>query len=138
MQPNGNTKDEVRILLVDDLTSMRKVVRKLLSSLGYTNVREARDASEAVKILSLSRFDLIISDWNMPTMSGHQLLEFVRGRDQLEHVPFVMLTMQSDKDSVIAAKESGVSDYLVKPFTVDELESKLQRLHSGSRRETRS
>jgi len=138
MQPNGNTKDEVRILLVDDLTSMRKVVRKLLSSLGYTNVREARDASEAVKILSLSRFDLIISDWNMPTMSGHQLLEFVRGRDQLEHVPFVMLTMQSDKDSVIAAKESGVSDYLVKPFTVDELESKLQRLLSGSRRETRS
>ena len=138
MQPKGDTRNDVRILLVDDLTSMRKVVRKLLGSLGFTNVREARDASEAVQMLSLSEFDLIISDWNMPTMSGHQLLEFVRSGARHEGVPFVMLTVQSDKESVLAAKESGVSDYLVKPFTADELESKLQRLLSGSRRVTHS
>jgi PleD family two-component response regulator len=128
MKPSGESKSDIRILLVDDLTSMRKVVRKLLSSLGYSNIREARDASEAVRMLSLGEFDLIISDWNMPTMSGYQLLEFVRSRARHEHVPFVMLTMQSDKESVLAAKESGVSDYLVKPFTVGELENKLQRL----------
>lgn len=128
MKPLDESKSDIRILVVDDLTSMRKVVRKLLTSLGYANVREARDASEAVRMLSLGEFDLIISDWNMPTMSGHQLLEFVRSRARYERVPFVMLTMQADKQSVLAAKESGVSDYLVKPFTVGELEEKLQRL----------
>jgi two-component system chemotaxis response regulator CheY len=125
MNANVEGRDSLKILVVDDLTSIRKIVRKLLGSLGFNNVAEARDASEAVQKLQIDKFDLIISDWNMPTMSGHQLLEYVRAHPRHGQVPFVMLTVQADKESVLAAKEAGVSHYLAKPFTVDELEHKL-------------
>jgi two-component system chemotaxis response regulator CheY len=116
------------ILIVDDLTSMRKVLRKLLHSIGFSRVTEARGASEAVIKLQSESFDLIISDWNMPTMTGQDLLEYVRSEPRFKDVPFVMLTSLTDRDSVVAALRSGVSDYLAKPFTVEELERKVTRL----------
>jgi two-component system chemotaxis response regulator CheY len=128
MSITGRNRTDVRILIVDDFTSMRKIVRRLLNSLGFQNVIEARDAGEAVQRLQHDTFDVIISDWNMPTMSGKQLLEFVRSQERLRHIPFMMLTMQVDKESVVSAKEAGVSHYLAKPFTAGELESKLNEL----------
>lgn len=133
MKSQDHSREGVRILVVDDLTSMRKMVRKLLLSLGYTNVREARDAGEAIGILRYGDFDLIISDWNMPTMTGCQLLEFVRGHSRLQKVPFMMLTMQTDSESVLAAKERGVSHYLAKPFTAADLEQKLRDMIGPNR-----
>lgn len=128
MGATGRERTDVRILIVDDFTSMRKIVRKLLATLGFKNVIEARDASEAVRRLQHDTFDMIISDWNMPTMSGKQLLDFVRSQERLKHIPFMMLTMQADKESVVSAKEAGVSHYLAKPFTAGELEVKLNEL----------
>ena len=121
----ANNPGEVRVLIVDDLTSMRKVLRNLLASIGFDRVTEARDASDAVLKLQAEPFDLIISDWNMPTMTGQDLLEYVRGDERFKEIPSVMLTSLADRDSVVAAQRSGVSDYLAKPFTVQELEKKL-------------
>ena len=118
-------RGEVRVLIVDDLTSMRKVLRNLLASIGFNQITEARDASDAVLKLQAESFDLIISDWNMPTMTGQDLLEYVRADARFKEIPFVMLTSLADRDSVVAAQRSGVSDYLAKPFTVQELEQKL-------------
>lgn len=118
------------ILIVDDLTAMRKVLRKLLQSIGYSQITEARDASEAVVKLQSESFDLIISDWNMPTMTGQDLLEYVRSDPRFKDLPFVMLTSLADRDSVVAALRSGVSDYLAKPFTVQELEQKMTAVWS--------
>jgi two-component system chemotaxis response regulator CheY len=126
----SNRWRDASILIVDDLTSMRKVLRKLLHSIGFARVTEARDASEAVTKLQSESFDLIISDWNMPTMTGQELLEYVRGDLRFKDVPFVMLTSLADRDSVVAALRSGVSDYLAKPFTVQELEQKLTSVWS--------
>jgi two-component system chemotaxis response regulator CheY len=128
MASSEEKRGGMRVLVVDDMISMRKIVRKLLNTLGFTHITEARDASEAVGKLQIERFDLIISDWNMPTMSGHQLLEYVRSNRRHGKVPFVMLTVQADKQSVLAAKESGVSHYLAKPFTAGELERKLKEV----------
>jgi two-component system chemotaxis response regulator CheY len=121
----SNHSRSANILIVDDLTSMRKVLRNLLHAIGFSRVTEARDASEAVVKLQSESFDLIISDWNMPTMTGQDLLEYVRSDPRFKDVPFVMLTSLADRDSVVAALRSGVSDYLAKPFTVEELEKKV-------------
>jgi two-component system chemotaxis response regulator CheY len=128
MSTTKNERENIRILVVDDFSSIRKILRKLLASLGFVHVAEARDASEAVYRLQHDSFDLIISDWNMPTMTGKQLLDFVRSQERLEKIPFIMLTMQTDRESVLSAKKAGVSHYLAKPFTAAELESKLSEL----------
>lgn len=128
METEGKELRETRILIVDDLSSMRKVLRKLLESIGFNRVTEARDAGDAVVKLQSETFDLIISDWQMPTMTGQELLDYVRGDSRFKEIPFVMLTSVADKDSVVAALRSGVSDYLAKPFTADDLEKKLAGL----------
>ena len=118
----------IPILIVDDFATMRRIVKTCLRQLGFENVTEAEDGKVALQKLQANEFKLIISDWNMPTMSGKQLLEFVRSQERLKHIPFMMLTMQADKESVVSAKEAGVSHYLAKPFTAGELESKLNEL----------
>lgn len=124
-----NTKERnLAVLIVDDMSFIRKVVRKTLSDLGIAKIIEAPDAAEAVKRLRENRFDLIISDWNMPTMSGYDLLEFVRSHERLKTIPFLMLTANNDKDSVISAAKHGVSDFLVKPFSAEDLEVKISKL----------
>jgi two-component system, chemotaxis family, chemotaxis protein CheY len=124
-----NTKERnLSVLIVDDMSFIRKVVRKTLSDLGIAKIIEAPDAAEAVKRLRENKFDLIISDWNMPTMSGYDLLEFVRSHERFRTIPFLMLTANNDKESVINAAKNGVSDFLVKPFSAEDLEVKISKL----------
>jgi two-component system chemotaxis response regulator CheY len=126
--PTKTKERNLAVLIVDDMSFIRKVVRKTLSDLGIAKIVEAPDAAEAVKRLRENKFDLIISDWNMPTMSGYDLLEFVRSHERLKAIPFLMLTANNDKDSVINAAKNGVSDFLVKPFSAEDLEEKIEKL----------
>jgi two-component system chemotaxis response regulator CheY len=114
-----------KVLVVEDFPTMRKILRNLLKSLGFEHVVEARNAHEAMCKLQHDTYDIIFSDWNMPSMSGEELLEFVRDDDRCRDIPFVMITMQADRESVIKARELGVSQYLTKPFTAEELEKKV-------------
>jgi two-component system chemotaxis response regulator CheY len=113
------------ILIVDDYKTMLKIIRNLLKQLGFTNVEEATDGSEALGKLRDGEFDLVISDWNMEPMTGLQLLKEVRADDRLRAVPFIIITAESKIENVVAAKEAGVSNYIVKPFNSATLKAKL-------------
>jgi len=113
------------ILIVDDYKTMLKIIRNLLKQLGFTNVEEATDGSEALGKLREGEFDLVISDWNMEPMTGLQLLKEVRADDRLRAVPFIIITAESKIENVVAAKEAGVSNYIVKPFNAATLKAKL-------------
>jgi two-component system chemotaxis response regulator CheY len=113
------------ILIVDDYKTMLKIIRNLLKQLGFTNVEEATDGSEALGKLRDGEFDLVISDWNMEPMSGLQLLQEVRADAQLQTVPFIMVTAESKSENVVAAKQAGVTNYIVKPFNAATLKTKL-------------
>lgn len=118
----------LKVLVVDDVAFIRKVVRKSLADLGISEVIECADAAQAVKKLNRHAFDLIISDWNLPTMTGYDLLVFVRNNDRLKSTPFLMLTAHTDKIELAARVTSAISDFLAKPFSADDLEQKIARL----------
>ena len=124
MSVNKNLK----ILIVDDFATMRKVIRNLLKQGGFENVVEAEDGLAALKILKSQQVDFIISDWNMPNMSGLELLKAVRGDDELKALPFLMATAEALKDNVVAAVKAGVSNYIVKPFTAEVLNEKIEKI----------
>jgi len=124
MDVNKNLK----ILIVDDFATMRKVIRNLLKQGGFENVVEAEDGMAALKILKSQQVDFIISDWNMPNMSGLELLKAVRGDDELKALPFLMVTAEALKDNVVAAVKAGVSNYIVKPFTAEVLNEKIEKI----------
>ena len=113
------------ILIVDDYKTMLRIIRNLLKQLGFNNVDEATDGASALTKLRDKEFGLIISDWNMEPMSGLQLLKEVRADAKLEHLPFIMVTAESKSENVVAAKEAGVSNYIVKPFNAATLKTKL-------------
>ena len=113
------------VLIVDDYKTMLRIIRNLLKQLGFDNVDEAMDGSAALRKLRQKDFGLIISDWNMEPMTGLQLLKEVRADDQLKAMPFVMITAESKTENVVAAKEAGVSNYIVKPFNAATLKTKL-------------
>lgn len=113
------------ILVVDDYNTMRRIVRNLLKQLGFDNADEAADGSEALKKLREKPFGMVISDWNMEPMSGMELLKQVRADDKLKMLPFIMVTAESKPENVIAAKQAGVSNYIVKPFNAETLKTKL-------------
>ena len=115
----------VPILIVDDYKTMLKIIGNLLKQLGFTNVEEATGGSEALGKLPDGEFDLVISDWNMEPMTGLQLLKEVRADDRLRAVPFIIITAESKIENVVAAKEAGVSNYIVKPFNSATLKAKL-------------
>ena len=117
----------MRVLVVDDYKTMLRIMRNLLKQLGFNNVEEAIDGSEALGKLRAGDGDygLIISDWNMEPMTGIQLLREVRGDDGLKAIPFIMVTAESKSENVIAAKEAGVSNYIVKPFNAETLKAKM-------------
>jgi two-component system chemotaxis response regulator CheY len=104
---------------------MLRIIRNLLRQLGFTNIDEATDGSQALQKLRQANFDLIISDWNMEPMTGLQLLREVRADAKLKHIPFIMVTAESKSENVIAAKEAGVSNYIVKPFNAETLKGKM-------------
>ena len=127
MSVNKNLK----ILIVDDFATMRKVIRNLLKQGGFENVVEAEDGVAALKVLESQKVDFIISDWNMPNMSGLELLKAVRGSDDLKELPFLMVTAEALKDNVVAAVKAGVSNYIVKPFTAEVLNEKIEKIVKG-------
>ena len=115
----------MNILVVDDYKTMLRILRNLLRQLNFSNVEDATDGNEALKKLRGCSIDLIISDWNMEPMTGIELLREVRADGKLKHIPFIMITAESKSENVIAAKEAGVSNYIVKPFNAETLKSKM-------------
>jgi len=115
----------MRVLVVDDYNTMRRIIRNLLTKIGYEDVEEAGDGKAALDLLRSRSFDLIISDWNMEPMTGYDLLKEVRGDDKLKGTPFIMVTAESKTENVVAAKKAGVNNYIVKPFSAATLQSKI-------------
>ena len=116
----------MKILIVDDYKTMLRIIKNLLKQLGFNNVEEASDGSEAFKKLTEEGgYDLVISDWNMEPMSGLELLKKVRADEKMKDMPFVMVTAESKAENVIAAKQAGVSNYIIKPFNAQTLKQKL-------------
>lgn len=113
------------ILIVDDYKTMLRILRNLLRQLGFANVDEAIDGSSALQKVRQAEFGLIISDWNMEPMTGLQFLKEVRADAKTKHIPFIMVTAESKSENVIAAKEAGVSNYIVKPFNAETLKAKM-------------
>ncbi len=113
------------VLIVDDYKTMLRIVRNLLRQLGFTNVEEATDGAAALAKARQQNFGLIISDWNMEPMTGLQLLKEVRADEALKTTPFIMITAESKTENVVAAKQAGVNNYIVKPFNAETLKSKM-------------
>jgi two-component system chemotaxis response regulator CheY len=115
----------MNILIVDDYKTMLRIIRNLLRQLGFANIEESTDGSMALQMLRGGNFGLVISDWNMEPMTGLQLLREVRADAKLKGTPFIMVTAESKSENVIAAKEAGVSNYIVKPFNAETLQAKM-------------
>jgi two-component system chemotaxis response regulator CheY len=116
----------MRVLIVDDYKTMLRIIRNLLKQLGFNNIDEATDGSQALQMLrSGTSYGLVISDWNMEPMTGLQLLREVRADAALKSLPFIMVTAESKTENVIAAKQAGVSNYIVKPFNAETLKGKM-------------
>ena len=119
---------KIKILVVDDFATMRKVIRNLLKQSGYENITEAEDGVVAMNMLKSTKIDFVISDWNMPNMTGIELLKAVRSDNELGSMPFLMVTAESLKDNVVEAVKAGVSNYIVKPFTAEVLGEKIDKI----------
>lgn len=119
---------QIKILVVDDFATMRKVIRNLLKQVGYENIVEAEDGVIALKIMKSLKIDLVVSDWNMPNMTGLELLKAVRSDEELKTTPFLMVTAEALQDNVIAAVKAGVSNYIVKPFTAETMNDKITKI----------
>ena len=115
----------MHILVVDDYSTMRRIIKNLLKQLGFDNVDEASDGGDAFKKLQEKPAGLVISDWNMEPMTGLELLKLVRAHATLKNTPFIMVTAESKTENVIAAKQAGVSNYIVKPFNAETLKTKM-------------
>lgn len=118
----------LKILVVDDFSTMRRIVRNLLKELGYTNVDEAEDGVAALQKLKGGNFQFVVTDWNMPNMTGIELLRAIRADATLKHLPVLMITAEAKKENIIEAAQSGASGYIVKPFTAGTLEEKLNKV----------
>ncbi|MDB5377144.1 MAG: response regulator [Rubritepida sp.] len=118
----------MNVLIVDDYKTMLRIIRNLLKQLEFDNVEEATDGAEALAKLRAGNFGLVISDWNMEPMTGLDLLKEVRADIRLKHLPFIMITAESKTENVIAAKQAGVSNYIVKPFNAETLREKIEKV----------
>ncbi|AUN94398.1 chemotaxis response regulator CheY [Pseudazoarcus pumilus] len=119
---------KMKFLVVDDFSTMRRIVRNLLKELGYTNVDEAEDGVVALQKLDGGGFDFVVTDWNMPNMDGLTLLQSIRKAPALKHLPVLMVTAEAKKENIIAAAQAGASGYIVKPFTAATMAEKLQKI----------
>ena len=113
------------VLVVDDYGTMRRIIRNLLTQIGFSNIDEAADGATALGKLRERQFGLVISDWNMEPMTGLQLLQEVRADNKLKPLPFIMVTAESKTENVVAAKQAGVNNYIVKPFNAETLKNKI-------------
>jgi two-component system, chemotaxis family, chemotaxis protein CheY len=119
---------DLKFLVVDDFSTMRRIVRGLLKEMGCNNVEEAEDGQVALNMLKNSRFDFIVSDINMPNMNGFELLKAIKADDSLKHLPVLMVTAEARKEDIVLAAQSGAAGYIVKPFTKATLEEKVQKI----------
>ena len=118
----------MKILIVDDFSTMRRIIKNLLRDLGFNNTQEADDGSTALPMLQKGDFDFVVTDWNMPGMQGIDLLKAIRADDSLKHLPVLMVTAEAKREQIIAAAQAGVNGYVVKPFTVATLKEKLDKI----------
>ncbi|MDP1637996.1 MAG: chemotaxis response regulator CheY [Candidatus Nitrotoga sp.] len=118
----------MKFLVVDDFSTMRRIVRNLLKELGFVNVQEAEDGVDALKKLRSESFNFVVSDWNMPNMTGIDLLRAIRADPTLKHLPVLMVTAEAKRENIIEAAQAGASGYVVKPFTADTLDEKLKKI----------
>lgn len=119
---------DLKILVVDDFATMRKIVRNLLRQLNYNSVQEAEDGAKAFAMLQADKFDFVVTDWNMPNMTGLELLLAIRKTPSLAKLPVLMVTAEADKDNILAAAKAGVNDYIIKPFTAVTLAEKIKKI----------
>lgn len=120
--------NDMRFLVVDDFPTMRRIIKNLLKEIDYENVDEAEDGSDALRKLKEDSYDFVISDWNMPNMTGLELLKAVRADASLKDKPFLMVTAEAEKQKVIEAIQAGVNNYIVKPFTSATLKEKIDKI----------
>jgi len=118
----------MKFLVVDDFSTMRRIVRNLLKDLGFANVEEAEDGVIALQMLKAGEFDFVISDWNMPNMDGLTLLQSIRADERLKKLPVMMVTAEGKKENIVAAAQAGANGYVVKPFTAATLDEKLNKI----------
>lgn len=118
----------MKILVVDDFSTMRRIIKNLLKDLGFSNIQEADDGSTALPMLQQGDFDFVVTDWNMPGMQGIDLLRNIRADDKLKHLPVLMVTAEAKKEQIVAAAQAGVNGYVVKPFTAATLKEKLDKI----------
>ena len=123
-----NVDQNMKILVVDDFSTMRRIIKNLLRDLGFTNTSEADDGSTALPMLQGGSYELLITDWNMPGMSGIELLRAIREDESLQSLPVLMVTAEAKRDQIVAAAEAGVNGYVVKPFTAQTLKQKLDKI----------
>ena len=118
----------MKVLVVDDFATMRRIVKNILTQLGFTNIVEADDGSTAIEVLKQDQIDMVISDWNMPKMTGLELLKTVRADPELANMPFIMVTAEAQQENIIQAVKAKVSQYIVKPFTAETLGEKIDKI----------
>ena len=118
----------MKILVVDDFSTMRRIIKNLLKDLGFSNIQEADDGSTALPMLQQGDFDFVVTDWNMSGMQGIDLLRAIRADDKLKHLPVLMVTAEAKKEQIVAAAQAGVNGYVVKPFTAATLKEKLEKI----------
>ncbi len=119
---------DMKILVVDDFSTMRRIIKNLLRDIGFTNVTEADDGTSALPMLEKGNFDFIVTDWNMPGMQGIDLLKAIRKDPELAALPVLMVTAESKKDQIVTAVQAGVNGYVLKPFTAQTLKEKIEKI----------
>ncbi|OMH40130.1 chemotaxis response regulator CheY [Desulfurobacterium indicum] len=121
----------IKILIVDDMATMRRIEKSLLMQLGFKNIDEAEDGKVALQKLRQGNYDFVLTDWNMPNMTGLELVQEIRKDPKLKHLPVLMVTAEAKKENVLAAIKAGVNNYVVKPFTAETLKEKIEKIFSA-------
>jgi len=121
----------MKVLVVDDFSTMRRIVKNILRQIGFTNIEEAENGNDALVKLKRDKYDLVISDWNMPNMTGLDLLKAIRSDQDLCNIPVLMVTAEAKKENVIEAIKAGVNNYIVKPFTAETLKEKIEKIFNN-------
>jgi two-component system, chemotaxis family, chemotaxis protein CheY len=121
----------MKVLIVDDFATMRRILKNIMKQIGFSDITEADNGKNALKILKSQPIDLVLCDWNMPEMPGIDVLNTVRADDDLKATPFIMVTAEAQKENILEAVKAGVSSYVVKPFTAETVEEKLKKVFSS-------
>jgi two-component system, chemotaxis family, chemotaxis protein CheY len=119
---------DIKILVVDDFATMRRIIKNILKQLGYNDIDEADDGAAAIAKLKSTKFDFVITDWNMPNMSGLELVKAIRSDENIKSIPILMVTAEALKENIIEAVKAGVNNYIVKPFTAEVMKEKIDKI----------